>query len=205
MDENELTATLDKEIRESARIKAERILQNADVTCEKIEGSLGEKVAAFREEKKIFYDKLIEEYRKSQFASIPLEEARMKISFEDQKLRRVCRDFFDILNEDERLQLIEKMLILYKPVLEKKSLHLVVNQFDVKKVKDLVIKTLNATIIDCVSVSEAEASTYEGRLGILIKSEEGDIRCRATLSELARHVLDENRLELASVLFSAGV
>lgn len=205
MDENELTATLDKEIRESARIKAERILQNAGVTCEKIEGSLEEKIAAFREEKKALYEKLIDDYRKSQFASIPLEEARMKISFEDQKLRQVCRDFFNILTEDERLKLLKKMLQVYKPVLENKSVHLVVNQFDEKKVKDLVKKTLNVTILDCISVSEAEASTYEGRLGILIKTEEEDIRCRATLSEMARHVLDENRLELASTLFSAGV
>ena len=97
------------------------------------------------------------------------------------------------------------MLLSYKVVLENRVLRLTVNGLDLKKMRELVEKTFNAKIIECVEADDSETYFYEGNLGVVIVTDDGDVRCRATLSEITGHILDKHRFELASVLFSAGV
>lgn len=211
MEELRSTEILDKEIHEDARKKAERILANADAECKKIMEGVASRIAAARKEKEAAYAAKLAGIQKDSEAAIPLEQERFLVSFEGSSVIAAVNRYLESLSLDKQFKLIEKLLVRYQCVLDGKSLTAVAIGFTPAEVMPILSRKFGSdAVTDCrqvpfESLDLSEPAGLTVHKGIVLETQDGAVRCRATFGELVAEILDDHSYELAETLFCGGL
>lgn len=207
MEELRSTEILDKEIHEDARKKAERILANANSECEKIRDNVAVRIATVRKEKEAFYAERLAVKTKDSEAAVPLEKERFLVSFEGNAMMNAINSYLQGLSEEQQLRLVENLLVRYGNAVSGKRISACVFGLDIGAVEKLLRKIFGSqNVLSCVSVAFEDTGLEEPaglsvHKGIILDSEDGLVRCRATFGEVVAELLDDHSLELAQTLF----
>lgn len=226
MEELRSTEILDREIQEDARKKAEEILKNAEVEAQHILEATTSRLERTRKAKELFYHNQIEHIKRDIDAAIPLEEERFLVAFEDGAVSKAMEDYFSKMSEEKKLELLSKLLHYYKDKLSvSSSRHGNISlenstPFNVKtaglnkeKLKKIVLEVLgDNSVSSCNELSEIERRDIynlsheifmgNGNLeGMILESEDGNVRLRVTLSVIIEEIMDKYAEELATTLF----
>ena len=110
MEELRSTEILDKEIQEDARRKANRILNNGVLECEKILADVNNRFERDANLIRSEYEKKINDYKINKEASIPLEQQRFLVDFENNSIDLAINQFLEKLSDNENLEIIKKMI-----------------------------------------------------------------------------------------------
>lgn len=207
MEELRSTEILDKEIHEDARKKAERILANAEAESKKILDNVSVRIAQARKEKEAAYAERLAHARKDSEAAVPLEKERFLVSFEGGVVIAAINDYLRNLDEERQLQILERLLRRYGGVFAGGTVNAVAFGMEARAAEKLVKKVFaSANVGSCKAASFEELDLDEPaglsvHKGIILDSEDGLVRCRATFGEVVAELLDDHSLELARTLF----
>ncbi len=205
MEELRSTEILDKEIKEDARKKAERILKNADAEVEAIKQEIPERLKKTRAEKEEFYNKKINAFKSNCDSAIPLEKKRKKISFISSAIEKELDKYFETLSEEKKLQIISNLLDEYKFVVENKKVKVKYSAYSKEQVEKLINEKLaNSSVEEYSELTKKDSTFYDVHDGLLIESSDGDFTCRASIDEAKKRLLEEQREELMTALFGGG-
>ena len=210
MEELRSTEVLDKEIREDARKKAEKILARAKESVEQELKNVGQRISEAEAEARKASAARVAAFEKNNIASLPLEKQRYVVSFVRSQIIKAVNEWLAECGDAKRLEIISGMIRKAEPVLT-----------DVKKIDALVTgmrvpdaeRILSALGKSLSSVSEADEDKFAdehvpGLLhheGIVLSCDDGKIICRLTLDEKIREVLDSHSEELALALFKGRI
>ncbi len=202
MEELRSTEILDKEIKEDARKKAERILKNADAEVEKIKQEIPERLKKITEEKEDFYNKKINAFKSNCDSAIPLEKKRKKISFISSAIEKELDKYFSALSEDQKLQIISNLIDEYKCVIENKKVKVKYSAYSKEQVEKIINEKLtNSSIEEYSELTKKESSFYDVHDGLLIEDCDASFACRVSIDEARKRLLEEQREELMTALF----
>lgn len=210
MEELHSSAALDEEIRSDARRKAEYILRKADEECKKILDGVQERIeGAVKSAFSYAQDsaKLLEENIN---ATLPLEKNRYRVDYVRQSVLRQINSYLENLSEEKKLEIITGMLKRYLPALEGSVVKAYVAGIKPEAAKKLLESQKGITLASCEKADDTlfDEDSLPGlakREGIILITEDKSLRCRLTLDEKIREVLDENNLELSSALFCGRI
>ena len=199
MEELRSTEILDKEIREDARRKANRILNNGLLECEKILEDVNIKFEEDAAKKRAEYEEKINSYKINREASIPLEKQRFLIDFENNSIDIAINQYLEKLSPEETLNIIKDLVTKYSFALSEKKVYAEYQGFS----KEDITKILNDVLSNekIISVTEKENKNYESFRGCIITSEDLSIKCRATIEEKIAEIKEQYSEELALSLF----
>lgn len=199
MEELRSTEILDKEIREDARRKANRILNNATVECEKILEEINIRFEKDADAKKSEYQFKIDEYKKNKEASVPLEKQRFLVNFENDSIDKAINQYLEKLSDDDKLKIIKNLLEKYIFAFNEKKVYVEYLGFSKDEITKVVNSVLKAEKI--LSVKEVEDKMQKDFRGCIITSEDFKIKCRATIEEKIAEIKEQYSEELALSLF----
>ena len=200
MKEFRSTEILDKEIQEDARRKAEKLLKRADIDGQRIIDETEDRIKEVEAEKKNQYAERIKNYGNNLEASLPLEKERFLVSFQNQTIIDAIKTYISALSEKQREQLVEKLLIQYKPFLDNKKFSAQYIGYSETTVQTLLEKNFGKKMITGIIERKKTGTDFED--GLYIETEDKTVMCRATIAELVHSIIDTNRFELANTLFS---
>lgn len=202
MEELRSTETLDREIRDDARRKAEKILKDADAECASIAAAVASRIAVTRAEKEKLAAENFAHYQSDAQSRLPLEKERLVASFIDSSVRAALDAWFEGISAERRLGLYESLLVRYKAILADKRVTVSCVGHSIESVGALVARTLAPGVpMRVVLLEGAEASRAGFSDGFVIETEDRAVLCRATREELSRGILEDWRQELAESLF----
>jgi len=205
MEELRSTEILDKEIEADARKKAEKILARCDEECKAVLADVSRRVEEARSQKTAYYNEKIAQYEKSVEEALPLEKGRFLVSFYSDSVSKAFNEYLENLGEEKRLSLIEEKIGKLPENFFQKKINASVFGFtldDAKKMLEKSVKNLGS-----VQAVAFEKSGEEGALGnefhegIILSSEDGQVKIRATIDQLVREIKDTYSSELAESLF----
>jgi len=199
MEELRSTEILDKEIREDARRKASRILNNGIIECEKILENKNQSFENISKKKKDEYQKKIDDYTENRQSSIPLEKQRFFIEFINNSIDVAISQYIEKLSENQKLDIIKSMLKKYEKHLANKKIKAICSGFK----KEDITKLLNQIFSkeNVLSVTEADNKILESFKGCILFSKDSAIKCRATIEERIAEIKEQYSQELAFALF----
>jgi V/A-type H+-transporting ATPase subunit E len=207
MEELRSTEILDREIQEDARKKAEKTLAGSQEECKTILAEVDTRIQAARKEKEAAYEAKIAALKRDMEAALPLEKKRYLVSFEGKEVTAAINAYLVSLSQTKRLSLIETLLSRYKAVIGDKKFKALVFGMETKEA-DAILKNVFPlrALISCekTAFEKTGVAAVEGiemREGIILETEDGAIRARATLDEIIDKLLDIYRYELTSTLF----
>ena len=200
MKEFRSTEILDKEIQEDARRKAEKLLKRADIDGQRFIDETEDRIKEVEAEKKNQYAERVKNYGSNLEASLPLEKERFLVSFQNQTIIDAIKTYISALSEKQREQLVEKLLIQYKPFLDNKKFSAQYTGFSGTTVQTLLEKNFGKKMI--AEITERKKTGADFEEGLYIETEDKTVMCRATIAELVHSIIDTNRFELANTLFS---
>ena len=227
MEELRSTEILDKEIREDARRKAEKILKEAEIDRYTAEvGAIlykkdGDKVKANdriatwdsshlpiiaedEQQQKAEYGRRLEEYRYDRRAAVPLEKERRLIAFIDHAVQEALDSWFARAGTEKKLAALRALAERYAPLVPAGNLAAGYRGISEKDVTALISDVFRSTA-SVREFSEAEAKQHGFSEGFLLRSEDGSVFCRVTCGELRDEILRNHREELAVRLFGADI
>ncbi|MCR4821785.1 MAG: V-type proton ATPase subunit E [Treponema sp.] len=205
MEELRSTEILDKEIEADARKKAEKILARCEDECKSILAQVETRVNEERSKKEEYYKGKISQYEKSVNEALPLEKGRFLVSFYSDAVSKAFNEYLENLGEEKRLSLIEKKLEKLPESFFQNKINAAVFGFKSAEAKKILEK--RAKNIGKLQEISFEKSGEEGALGndfhegIILSSEDGSVKIRATIDQLVREVKDSCSSELALSLF----
>ena len=199
MKEFRSTEILDKEIQEDARRKAEKLLKRADIDGQRIIDETESRIKTVEAEKKELYTERLKNYSNDLDASLPLEKERFLVSFQNSIIIDATKKYISSLPENQKEQLVEQLLIHYKPYLENKKISVQYTGFSKASVQTLIEKNIGKQMVSAITERKKTGTDFED--GLYIETEDKSVLCRATLAELLNGVMDTNRFELANTLF----
>ena len=199
MEELRSTEILDKEIREDARRKANRILNNATLECEKILEDVNNRFEKDAETKKAEYQFKIDDYKKNKEASIPLEKQRFLVNFENDSIDKAINQYLERLSNEEKLNIIKNLLEKYAFAFNEKKVNVEFHGFSKEEITKVVNSVLSTEKI--LSVKEVEDKMSKDFRGCIITSEDLKTKCRATLEEKIAEIKEQYTEDLALALF----
>ncbi len=213
MQELRSTEILDKEILEDAQKKVQKILKNSESECRSIMSSVDDKVTKTVEEKEAALISKLESIKTNLNASLPLEKERFQVSFVENLIITKIQDYLKSLSQEKRIQLVLEKIKTIKTddyvdsLLKEKSFTAYVYGFDIKKVEkalnDILVKRLLACQPTDFGKLILEDEILEINEGIILESQDKEVRFRMTLTEVVEELLNNNREELAETLFTA--
>lgn len=203
MEELRSTEILDKEIISDAEKKAAKISLKAAEECARIEASVQvrveEEISKSEENLKL----KLKNYERDLNASIPLEKSRFYISYIQESVLKNINEFLASVPEEKIISLLaEKSRGIDFKGLKVKAY---VYGLDPSKSEKILKETIGNSLEEVIS-SEFNKIIYEESLlevnkGIILISENSEIKCRFTLSQIVDGLLDKYRSELAEGLF----
>ena len=199
MKEFRSTEILDKEIQEDARRKAEKLLKRADIDGQRIIDETESRIKTVEAEKKELYAERLKNYSNDLDASLPLEKERFLVSFQNSSIIDATKKYISSLPENQKEQLVEQLLVHYKPFLESKNISVQYTGFSTASVQTLIEKNIGKQMISSITERKKTGTDFED--GLYIETEDKSVKCRVTLAELLNGVMDTNRFELANTLF----
>lgn len=203
MQELRSTDILDKEIQADARKKADRILRQAEVDCEKIISSVSENIKKAEEDKTNFYSLKIQALENDKKATLPLEKERFQVSFMQQQIINGINNYLSSLSVEQQIKLAVGKFDFFSVT---KNVTAYIYGFSVSDVEKVLNKNLGNKLLACKEtqfnklVIEEEAG-LENPKGIILEAEDLSFRCRLTVTQAVSKVLDKNRSELSQSLF----
>ena len=213
MQELRSTEILDKEILEDAQKKVQKILKNSESECRSIMSSVDDKVTKTVEEKEAALISKLESIKTNLNASLPLEKERFQVSFVENLIITRIRDYLKSLSQEKRIQLVLEKIKTIKTdeyvnsLLKEKSFTAYVYGFDIKKVEKALNYILGKRLLACKPTDFGklilEDEILEINEGIILESQDKEVRFRMTLTEVVEELLNNNREELAETLFTA--
>ena len=213
MQELRSTEILDKEILEDAQKKVQKILKNSESECRSIMSSVDDKVTKTVEEKEAALISKLESIKTNLNASLPLEKERFQVSFVENLIITKIQDYLKSLSQEKRIQLVLEKIKTIKTddyvdsLLKEKSFTAYVYGFDIKKVEKALNDILGKRILACKPTDFGklilEDEILEINEGIILESQDKEVRFRMTLTEVVEELLNNNREELAETLFTA--
>ena len=213
MQELRSTEILDKEIIEDAQKKVQKILKNSESECRSIMSSVDDKVTKTVEEKEAALISKLESIKTNLNASLPLEKERFQVSFVENLIITKIQDYLKSLSQEKRIQLVLEKIKTIKTddyvdsLLKEKSFTAYVYGFDIKKVEKALNDILGKRLLACQPTDFGklilEDEILEINEGIILESQDKEVRFRMTLTEVVEELLNNNREELAETLFTA--
>ena len=213
MQELRSTEILDKEILEDAQKKVQKILKNSESECRSIMSSVDDKVTKTVEEKEAALISKLESIKTNLNASLPLEKERFQVSFVENLIITKIQDYLKSLSHEKRIQLVLEKIKTIKTddyvdsLLKEKSFTAYVYGFDIKKVEKALNDILGKRLLACQPTDFGklilEDEILEINEGIILESQDKEVRFRMTLTEVVEELLNNNREELAETLFTA--
>lgn len=213
MQELRSTEILDKEILEDAQKKVQKILKNSESECRSIMSSVDDKVTKTVEEKEAALISKLESIKTNLNASLPLEKERFQVSFVENLIITKIQDYLKSLSQEKRIQLVLEKIKTIKTddyvdsLLKEKSFTAYVYGFDIKKVEKALNDILGKRLLACQPTDFGklilEDEILEINEGIILESQDKEVRFRMTLTEVVEELLNNNREELAETLFTA--
>ncbi len=203
MQELRSTDILDKEIQADARKKADRILRQAEVDCEKIISSVSENIKKAEEDKTNFYSLKIQALENDKKATLPLEKERFQVSFMQKQIINGINNYLSSLSVEQQIKLAVGKFDFSSVT---KNVTAYIYGFSISDVEKVLNKNLGNKLLACKEtqfnklVIEEEAG-LENPKGIILEAEDLSFRCRLTVTQAVSKVLDKNRSELSQSLF----
>jgi V/A-type H+-transporting ATPase subunit E len=207
MEELRSTEILDKEIQEDARKKAERTLVKANEECEAILSQVNSRVQAALKEKESAYQAKLDALKRDKDAALPLEKKRFLVSFEGAEVVKAVNAYLAALPASKRLSLIAELLESYKPAIGARRFKAFAFGVEPAEAENLLKSVFDSdSLVSCqkgarTQLGESAVEGIETREGIILETEDGAIRARATLDEIIAKLLDTARYELTAALF----
>ncbi|MDR3312569.1 MAG: hypothetical protein LBS64_05505 [Spirochaetaceae bacterium] len=177
MEELRSTEILDKEIEDDARRKAVQILEHADEECKTILDAVEGRVQEMLAEKKKEYDAAFQHFTHNENASLPLEQVRFLSAHKTKSIMTGINAYLTAIPREKRRRIVDSMIEKYTPLFAGKH-------FTVRE-------TTEPSAFPEITVSE----------GVIMESDDGSIRARATLDERIAEILDTSGYDLAAALF----
>ncbi len=210
MEELRSTAIIDSEILEDSRKKAERILVNSETECEEILKSVASKVAEVTNEKTSLYEDKIATYKRDLLASLPLEQKRYLVEFQEKQMQQAIINYLESLSTEKKISIVSKLLERYKEYIEGTAITVLVAGFDKKDIEKLLKSELkNTTILECQDMDSVMLTSYTTNYGktegMIIQTEDKSRLFRVFIGELIEQILDNNSYELATALFCGSL
>lgn len=206
MEELRSTEILDKEIINDAHKKAERIEKRADDECAQIKASVAERVRAELDKTEENFKNKLDLFKRDLFASVPLEKERFFVSFVQDSIIKGINEYLSKLSDEKKLDLICSKC--RKVNFDGKKLNAYVYGFSGKDTEKALKKVFGESLLNVFEVEFNtkiyEESFLENNQGVIIMSENEDIKCRFTLSEIMNEISDKYRNELYESLFDKG-
>lgn len=206
MEELRSTEILDKEIINDAHKKAERIEKRADDECAQIKASVAERVKAELDKTEENFKNKLDLFKRDLFASVPLEKERFFVSFVQDSIIKGINEYLSKLTDEKKLDLICNKC--RKVNLDGKKLNAYVYGFSGKDTEKALKKVFGDSLLKVFEIEFNtkiyEESFLEKNQGVIIMSENEDVKCRFTLSEIMNEISDKYRNELYESLFDKG-
>lgn len=202
MEELRSTEILDKEIKEDARKKAERILKNADAEAQAVLSGVASKIETAQKEKKALYAAKLEAYKNDSEAAIPLEKLRKRVSFFDTEIKKALDAYFENIGEEKRLTIISALLRNFADVVQGSRLTITYSGYPKNKIEKITAENFKGIKIESYKeLSTAEAEIAGLKDGIFAEDVNGVFICKASIDEVKNRLLTEKRAELKTALF----
>ena len=205
MEELRSTEILDKEIEADARKKAEKILARAEEEEKSILSDVNRRVNEAKSQKESYYDAKLSQFEKSVEQALPLEKGRFLVSFYSDSVSQAFNEYLENLGEEKRLSLIEKRLSNLPENCFQKKINAAVFGFNLTSAKKILQKSLkNLGKIEEISFERSGEEAALGNAfheGVILTSEDGFIKVRATIDQIVREIRDKYSMELAEKLF----
>ena len=200
MEELRSTEVLDKEIRAESVKKAEKILASAEAKAQELLAGVDLRVAETKKTAEENMKSRLALYEKNVNASVPLERQRYLVSFINNSVMDAINDYMGSLTQDRKDSLIEKELAKAKNIIgARKVTCLAVGKMDSASCEKIVKSVLGNVVAGCTASSGEEKNCLE--YGLILKTEDGKLKCRLTLEEIINNLLARKREELALALF----
>ena len=204
MEELRSTEILDKEILADARKKAERLLVRAEAEGNRLLAAVDGQAAQAEAECAARLSADMSALRKDKEAALPLEKERFLVSFVQESIERALNAYFLSVSEKERLLLALQRLEKSEDMLRSQKVRVYFYGFDRSSVKEQLDSRLTVTQYEETEfnkfIPEADGG-LDKKEGIIVEAEDGSVRLRLTIPELAHTVLNAYRAELYAALF----
>ena len=203
MEELRSTDILDKEILLDAEKKAVRLRERAETESKKILEQVESRVEEELQTAKDVLAKKLSNFERDLNASVSLEKERFLVSFVQDTILKKVNEYSDSLSEEKKLSLCINRA--KKIDLKDRKFNAFVYGFDLNKAENELKKILGTALIK-VEKTEYNKILYEDfsldkNEGIILISENEDLKSRLTLSQIFGEVIDKYRDELATSLF----
>jgi len=198
MEEIKGTEALEREILEDARKRAERIIRKAEESArllgvqteKKIEEATTTLVGEYQAKKRIAELEML--------SRLPLEKARLDISYRDEMLRKALKGALESMNPRLFGLWCVKRLSCQAELVRNSRARVLVHGLDSETMRD--IEALFGQGSD-ISIEEAPAMKVRG---LVVEPMDTSYRISITEKELLEWLLDEKRGELAAALFGSS-
>lgn len=206
MEELRSTEILDKEIQLEARKKADKILKKAENDCLLIKSEVSARVESAKKEKEQFYNQNISAFEKNLDVAIPLEKERFSVQFVENAIIKNINDYIAKLPEEKILLIVMNQAKKYESVLAGKNFCAFVYGLELKSAEKALKSQFGKNLISVEETvfgkkAEEEFTLLEKNAGIILESEDKNLKCRLTLSEIFSELIDKKRAELYDALF----
>jgi len=196
MEELRSTETLDREILEDARKKADRILKTAEQALRAgAEAGEAKTRAAIAELERLHSERMARRTRYG-YARLPLDERRIRSERTDRKLRAAADSYLAALPREELLSLLSGELALRRDALPSAGLRVAARGLR----REEAAAILESLLAD--RQWSLDSQTAEGPMELQLDAP--DVRVTASVPALVEDVLGDKRAELVTALFGAG-
>ena len=207
MEELSSTQALDNEIISDAKKKSERILAKAEETCASLLSDVDRRVEEALRQAQETQDVMLAAYKKNTEASLPLEKERHLVSFVNESILKALNGYFEKAGLEKRMAVVESMVKRAKDVLEGKKVSAYVLSLPLDSAKKMLEGALGLQLasvqeFDRTSLEEDVLPGFNFEDGVILVAEDSSIKCRLTLKEKVREILDGKKMELAQALFA---
>ncbi len=196
MEELRSTDILDKEIQNDARKKAQALLEQGKKKASEVLESVNGRLDAAKAQKEKFYGAKEEKIKKDSDASLPLEKERFLVSFIGNSIDQGIEAYLKSLSSAQRVQLVAKLLDGKEGLVKDKRFSAKVCGFDKKEAQEAVEKKLGSKLLSCETVQNVHDPD-----GIVLESEDRDVKIRLTIEEIIGAAKDKHYQEMCSALF----
>lgn len=195
MEELASTEVIETEILDDARKKGERILRDADAEILRLGAESEKRRAAELAALDRYFEDRIRKHRTENEARLPLDKARMRISFLDRRLREGTEGFLARLDAPARAGLVAGLLSRASSLVGKAELAVVARGLSEDEARAILAKALPGASMKSFSPSAELAAE-----GLVVETLPPRIKIRATLDLVSEDLLDLRRGELCAAL-----
>lgn len=210
MEELRSTQALDNEIISDARKKSERILQRAEEMCASLLSDVDNRVQEALKQAQETQDTLLAAFKKNTEASLPLEKERYLVSFVNDSLLKAVNGYFEKAGVQKRLDVVASMVKRAIPVLDGRKVHAYVLALPLDSARKMLESSLGVQLMSVdnytkTTIDEDALPGFDFDDGVILVTEDGSVKCRLTLKERVKEILDDKKMELSEALFAGGL